>query len=235
MYSLDDGIDLYENAIEQAFLEYFEIRGLDISGDGYKHIETNLYHAAFGYVYRKLFKPDENTRRKYGRKSKLDYDDALALEEVIETYGNIVKSYNIVATQNMFCDMTGISRDTLNSWRNGNTKAYVYYDDNNNIIRDIQEYKLNNRGEYTKLPSSSHSDLAKKVKEFSEVTAYNVLNDFQNGQMMNANNSREAGMEYNSKRENERLESRVTRSSSELLEDMRKLSGNGAQLGIEGE
>jgi len=235
MYTLDDGIDLYENAIEQAFLEYFENRGIDLGGEGYKRVEMNLYHAAFGYVYKKLFKPDENTRRKYGRKSKLDYDDAIALEEVIDTYGNIVKAYNIKATQDMFCDMVGISRDTLHSWRSGNTRAYVYYDNNNNIIRDIQEYKLNNRGEYRRELSSSHSDLAKKIKEFSEVTAYNSLNDFQNGQMMQGNNSAEAGMEYNRKREAERIESAHIRSSSELLEDMRKLNGNGAQLPIEGE
>lgn len=230
MYTLDDGIDLYENAIEQAFLEYFENRGIDLSGEGYKRVEMNLYHAAFGYVYKKLFKPDENTRRKYGRKSKLDYDDAIALEEVIDTYGNIVKAYNIKATQDMFCDMVGISRDTLHSWRSGNTRAYVYYDNNNNIIRDIQEYKLNNRGEYRRELGSSHSDLAEKVKRLSEITAYNGLNDTPVGQITHANNASEAGMEYNRKREVERIESAHIRSSSELLEDMRKLQGNAIEI-----
>ena len=77
--------------------------------------------------------------------------------------------------------------------------------------------------------------MAEKVKRLSEITAYNGLNDTPVGQITHANNSLEAGMEYNRKREVERIESAHIRSSSELLEDMRKLNGNGTQLAIDGE
>ena len=192
---------IYDNAIEMYFHEYFINRGLDITGDGYKRIETNLFQAAFRYVYKKLFKPDEGSARKYGTVSKIDYDDAYTLNQIVNAYCDIVMAYNIKATQNMFCDLTGISRDTLHSWEVGNTRAYIYYDEHHNIIKDIQEYKLNNRGLYTRELSTTHSDLVKKIKSISHMTAYNGLNDTPVGQITHANNSVEAGMEYNNKRQ----------------------------------
>jgi hypothetical protein len=215
MTILDSENTIYDNKIEEYFHEYFTNRGLDLEGDGYKRIENNLFHAAFEYVYRKMFKPPENERRKYGTSSIIDYDDAVLIDEIIDIYGHICKSYNIKGTQDMFCSLTGISRKTLNTWLNSSSRAYIYYDMDNNIIRDIQEYKLNNRGEYIKVPSTAHLDIAKKIKSFSHQTAYNSLNDFQNGQMMNANNAEEAGMEYNHKRQ---IEAVVAHKFS--LEDM---------------
>lgn len=215
MTILDSDNTIYDNKIEEYFHEYFTNRGLDLEGDGYKRIENNLFHAAFEYVYRKMFKPPENERRKYGTSSTIDYDDAVLIDEIIDIYGHICKSYNIKSTQDMFCSLTGISRKTLNTWLNSSSRAYIYYDMDNNIIRDIQEYKLNNRGEYIKVPSTAHLDIAKKIKSFSHQTAYNSLNDFQNGQMMNANNAEEAGMEYNHKRQIEAVKAQAL-----SLEDM---------------
>lgn len=215
MTILDSDNTVYDNKIEEYFHEYFTNRGLDLEGDGYKRIENNLFHAAFEYVYRKMFKPPENERRKYGTSSIIDYDDAVLIDEIIDIYGHICKSYNIKGTQDMFCSLTGINRNTLHQWSIGNSRAYIYYNNNGDIIKDIQEYKLNNRGEYIQVPSTAHRDLAKKIKSFSHQTAYNSLNDFQNGQMMNANNAEEAGMEYNHKRQ---IEAVVAHKFS--LEDM---------------
>lgn len=215
MTILDSDNTVYDNKIEEYFHEYFNNRGLDLEGDGYKRIENNLFHAAFEYVYRKMFKPSESEKRKYGTSSTIDYDDAVLIDEIIDIYGHICKSYNIKGTQDMFCSLTGISRKTLNTWLNSSSRAYIYYDMDNNIIRDIQEYKLNNRGEYIKVPSTAHLDIAKKIKSFSHQTAYNSLNDFQNGQMMNANNAEEAGMEYNHKRQIEAVKAQAL-----SLEDM---------------
>lgn len=193
---------IYDNAIEMYFHEYFINRGLDITGDGYKKIETNLFQAAFRYVYKKLFKPDEGMIRKYRTTSKIDYDDAYTLENVVNIYCDIVMAYNIKATQNMFCDLTGIHRDTLHSWESNNTRAYIYKDLNGNIISDIQSFKLHhNSDEYISIPSTLHSDLVKKIKSISYMTAYNGLNDTPVGQITHANNSSEAGMEYNNKRQ----------------------------------
>lgn len=222
---LESNIDIYDNAIEMHFHEYFLNRGLDLSGEGYKRIETNLFQAAFRYVYKKLFKPDENSMRKYGTTSVIDYDDAFTLSQIIDIYGDIVTSYDIKATQNMFCDLTGISRNTLHCWETGNSRAYIYKDLQGNIIKDIQEYKLNNRGEYIKEPSTTHQDLVKKIKLYSNITAYNGLNDTPVGQITHANNSREAGMEYNQKRQYESATVQLLAST-----DLPKLSLNGAQF-----
>lgn len=195
---------VYENAIEMYFHEYFINRGLDITGEGYKRIETNLFQAAFRYVYKKLFKPDEGTARKYRCTSKIDYDDAYILGQIVDTYADIVMAYDIKATQNMFCDLTGIHRDTLHSWESGNTRLYIYKDLQGNIITDIQSFKLHhNSSEYIAEPSTLHSDLVRKVKSISHITAYNGLNDTPVGQITHANNSAEAGMEYNNKRQME--------------------------------
>lgn len=216
MIILDADNTIYDNIIEQHFHEYFENRGIELHGNEYKSIPTNLFQAAFRYVYEKVFKPDETTSRKYRVTSKIDYDDDYTLNKIIDIFGNLVYGYDIKSTRNMFCDMTGIHRDTLHSWLNGNTRAYIYYNTNGEIIKDIQEYKLNNKGEYTKELSTSHSDLVKKIDSFSKGTAYNGLNDTPVGQITHANNSPEAGMEYNSKRQSELVMAHRALSASEL-------------------
>lgn len=206
----------YDNAIEFYFHEYFDNRGIDISGDGYKRIETNLFNGAFRYIYRKLFKPSRNDKYKYHKTSKIDYDDVLLLDDIVEIFNDLCADYNITGKQDIFCDMTGIHRATLNRWINGKTRGSVYYDSNGNLIHDIQEWKLNNRGDYVKIPSSAHCDIAKKIAYVNKKTANNKLNDFQNGQMMIANNDPDAGMEYNSKRQREMVEIKTSMSMDEL-------------------
>lgn len=192
---------IYDNAIEEYFHEYFENRNIDLSGDGYKKVETNLYNGAFRYIYKKIFKPSLNDKRKYNINSKIDYDDYTLLEDIVNIYCDLCTSYNIPGKIDFFCDMTGIHRSTLFRWENDNTRGYIYYDMDGNIIRDIQEYKLNNRGEYRQEPSTAHCNLTKKLKQLNKQTANNMLYDFQNGQMMIANNEPDAGMEYNHKRQ----------------------------------
>ncbi len=53
----------------------------------------------------------------------------------------------------------------------------------------------------------------KKIKSFSHITAYNGLNDTPVGQITHANNSIEAGMEYNRKREAETVQARLLMAS----------------------
>jgi hypothetical protein len=53
----------------------------------------------------------------------------------------------------------------------------------------------------------------KKIKSFSHDSAYNGLNDTPVGQITHANNSKEAGMEYNRKRETETVQARLLMAS----------------------
>ena len=214
MVSLESNSPIYDNAIEYYFHEYFENREIDITGNGYKSVPMNVYQSAFRYIYKKLFKPDPNDETRDKRKtSKIDYNNVAELEEIINIYGDIVTAYDIKATQYMFCDLTGIHRDTLHSWENSNTRAYIYKDLNGNIIDNINEFMLNNKGEYIKEFSKTYSDYSKKIKSFSHITAYNGLNDTPVGQITHANNSKEAGMEYNRKRETETVQAKLLMAS----------------------
>ena len=201
MTILESNNTIYDNAIEQHFHEYFENRGIELFGDGYKKIETNLFAAAFSHVYKKLFKPLPGEKQRYHRTSKLDYSNYLLIEEVIDIFVGICMAYNIPSRQDMFCTMTGIDRSTLFRWKNESTRGNIYRDSEGNIIRDIHEYILNNKGVYTKEPSTTYCDLIKKLDDANRFTSSNMLYDFQNGQMMIANNDPDAGMEYNKKRQ----------------------------------
>lgn len=210
-----DNCSIYDNSIEYYFHEYFQDRNIELDGHAYKQVPNNLWQGAFAYVYKKLFKPDENTARKFGAHTKLDYDDSFTLNKIIDIYGDLVLRYDIKATQNMFCALTGIHRDTLHNWESNSNRAYIYYNNNGEVITNIREYILNNRGDYTKEPSTTYIDLVKKIKSFSHDTAYNGLNDTPVGQITHANNSREAGMEYNNKRQIETVRAQAL-SAAEL-------------------
>lgn len=231
MVSLESNSTIYDNAIEMYFHEYFLNREIDITGNGFKSVPMNVYQSAFRYVYKKLFKPDPNDNTRDKRKtSKIDYNNAAELDEIITIYGDIVTAYDIKATQFMFCDLTGIHRDTLHSWECGNTRAYKYKDLQGNEIKDICNYKLyHGDDEYIQEPSNLHSDYVKKIKSFSHITAYNGLNDTPVGQITHANNSKEAGMEYNLKREAETVQAKLLMASE--LPKLGQL--NGSQMLIE--
>ena len=211
MVSLESPDKIYNNAIEYYFNEYFENRGIDISGNNYKAVPMNVFQGAFMYIYKRLFKPDNTTR--YHASSTIDYNNATQLEEIIDIYGELVMQYDIKATQSMFCALTGLTRETLRTWESGNSRAYIYKDLQGNIIDDIQTHILLNKGEYIQEPSSLYSDMVKKIKSFSHDSAYNGLNDTPVGQITHANNSREAGMEYNRKREAETVQARLLMAS----------------------
>lgn len=212
MVSLESQNPIYDNAIEMYFHEYFDNRNIELDGNAYKAVPMNVFQGAFRYVYKKLFKePDEGTR--YNTHSKIDYNNATQLKQIVDIYGDLVMQYDIKATQSMFCELTGLTRETLRTWENGSSRAYVYKDLEGNVILDIQEYILNNKGEYIQEPSTTYSDLVKKIKSFSHDSAYNGLNDTPVGQITHANNSKEAGMEYNRKREAETVQAKLLMAS----------------------
>lgn len=225
MVSLESPDKIYDNAIEYYFHEYFENRNIELSGNNYKAVPMNVFQGAFMYVYKHLFKPP--TFEGVRNNSTIDYSDSTLLNYIADIYGELVLRYDIKATQNMFCALTGIHRDTLHSWESSNTRMYIYKDLNNNIIHDISSYKLtHSSSEYIAEPSTQYSDLVKKIKSFSHDTAYNGLNDTPVGQITHANNSKEAGMEYNRKREAETVQARLLMAS-----ELPKLGNMGVSVG----
>ena len=212
MVSLESQNPIYDNAIEMYFHEFFENKNIELDGHQYKAIPNNLFQGAFMYCYKMLFKPP--TFEGVRNNSTIDYNDGTLLNRIADIYGELVMQYDIKATQNMFCALTGIHRDTLHSWETSNTRMYIYKDLKGNVIDNINNYKqFHGSDEYIAEPSTLHSDLVKKIKSFSHDSAYNGLNDTPVGQITHANNSKEAGMEYNRKREAETVQARLLMAS----------------------
>ena len=185
MIVLDAENTVYENAIEQHFHEYFENRGISIQGLDFQKINNSVYEGALRYIYRKLFKPDKDTIRYNNKNTKIDLRDIDTLEDIVEHYTDIVKDYNIKPFSKFFTALTGISKDTLCSWRN-------------------REYEHGGM-------SARYSDLVKKIDALSGEQIQNNLADDRIGHQSLANNDADVGLEYNQKRKTEEQVVRFTR------------------------
>lgn len=184
---------VYEHPIEELFHRYFEERGIDLEHD---NIKQTKFAACWTYIYNTLYKPDKDTKRRYNTNSKLDYNDIDNLNVVADIFIALCREYNIMPSQYNFGILTGISKDTLHMWSIGDSRGSLYYDSQGNQIEDIQEYKLNKRGEYDKIPTNTYSDLVKKIKSaYTEYYRQNLA-DTTVGQITIANNDEEAGLLY---------------------------------------
>lgn len=169
MFKTDDGIEVYENQIETLFIKYFSERDLE---PGDKDIKTSKYNSAWKYIYNNLFKPDRETIRYNNKNSKINYDDIRELKKICEIYIDLCFEYNIFTGQYGFCRMTGISRDTLNSWKRG-------------------EYRGGEDG-----ASSKYSDIVKNIDDCYQELHKNSLDDTTVGQITMANNDESVGLMY---------------------------------------
>lgn len=193
MIKTADGVEIYENEIEELFIQFFEDRGFDPYKD---KIEHNRANAAFMDIYDHLFRPDENTVRKNNRKSKLDYGDIDTLNNIAKIYIKLCNEFNLTPWLYMYSSLTGIEESTLNTWENGEYRNRVYYDNQGNEIQDISEWKLNKRGEYREEVTHAHSDLVKNIKRAATNAKKGRLSDSDIGNITQANNDEEIGLLY---------------------------------------
>lgn len=100
MQKIDD-LTIYENRIEELFLEYFENRDIDILHD-YKTIPNSVYQASFKYIYKHLFKG-----------MVLDYKCITTLQYMYDIYTDLIYNYNIIPFYNFFYCLYGISIDDI--------------------------------------------------------------------------------------------------------------------------
>lgn len=133
-------------------------------------------------------------------------DDIELLDNIFNIYKRLCTRYKVLPTLECFSFLVDINTNTFSAWLNG-------------------EYRV----------GSPHSLTVKKWKE----TCRNFLvNSLTNSRGTDANKIFIAKAAYGMA-ETAPVQTQAQigqiRSSSELLEDMRKLNGNGAQLGIEGE
>ena len=140
------------------------------------------------------------------------YADINILNDIWDIYTDLVYTYMQKPTIEEYCLLTGISRDTIYSWMNGITRV-----DSNEIC-----YKL----------GSSRSDTIKKWQAECALGRYKGASSGNVGMIFLC--KAVDGMAETAPVQTQAQISQI-RSSTELLEDMRKLNGNGTQLAIDGQ
>lgn len=93
----------------------------------------------------------------------LDYDDIATVDGVWDCYTALCYKYNKYPTVIEFSTFIGISKDTIDRWKNNKSRGYIYYDKDNNIIKDINIYLMtHDAADLRKVPSTIYSDAVKK-------------------------------------------------------------------------
>lgn len=182
MTIIDCDNTVYDNAIEMYFREYFDNRGISIDGTDYKSVDNSVFEAAFRYVYKKLFKPNKTTVRYNNKNTKIDLRDIDELNTIADAYIDIIKDYAIIPYDKFFLELTGIHKDTFNSW---------------------SRCEYNHGG-----LSILYSDLVKKIQCLPKEQTINRMTGTPVNLLALANNEPEFRMEYNSKRQIEEVTAR---------------------------
>lgn len=142
------GQEVYTHRIKSLADEYIDT--LDNPED--IHNNNTLFNGLIKYIYNNYFKYNP-----------IDYADIEYIDSIWDIYTSLCYKYNKYPTIIEFCLMINISRDTVNSWKNGDTREYKYYTKDGELIKDLPVWKLNHPGEeYRQESSTSHSYTVKK-------------------------------------------------------------------------
>lgn len=170
----DNGAEVYTTQIETLFRQFCEDNGaLKTDANGIETADPVKATAAWKYIYSQLFKPDKKTILYNNKTSKIDYSDIYTIHEILDVFLNICETYKIPSYTQDFCRMTGIARDTLYSWENG-------------------EYRGDNTSNLYK-----HSDVLKRLREERSEMLEKRMWEEPIGRQSLANNSQTFGLMYN--------------------------------------
>lgn len=112
-----------------------------------------LFSGIINHIYINLFS-----------KFYLNYADVNILRTIWETYVQLCYLYNKFPSILEYSILTGINTDTMNKWKNSNTRYKLYYDKDGRLIDNISIWQANHKGEhYTSELSTAHSDLHKRM------------------------------------------------------------------------
>lgn len=161
------------------------------------------------YIYDHVFKPDDNTVRYNNKTSILNYKDVEQLTDIANIYMRLCYINEKEISIDGFSKLTGISKQTLYNWENKEYRYNKYIDINTGKeIKDIAEWKLNNRGEYKTEPSTTHLDFIQKLREEEEESTYQRASDVKGNQTIflaklnKRNGWNMPGVKHESKHEN---------------------------------
>lgn len=112
-------------------------------------------------------------QRYYMRFHKPRYKYIESYDELFNIYTELCYKYNKKPTILGFSVMCDISMDTLNQWKNNNTRSYLYYTLDGKKIDSISTFKMNNPGvEYRQEFNNSYSETVKKWLRECEAALY---------------------------------------------------------------
>lgn len=144
-----NSLEVYSDQIYVLADEY--IRSLDCPDD-IKGMNKGLFTGMIKYIYMHCFKNNP-----------IDNNDIELLDSIFNIYTSLCYKYNKRPTLLNFSLMVGIAMDTFNSWKNQDTRGYIYFDLNDNRILNLPAWKLNHKDEqYRQELGSSHSETVKK-------------------------------------------------------------------------
>ena len=223
----NDIINTFQEDTERYLSMYCDRYGIE----NLRAAPPNTFESAMSYAGDNIFLKPKDITLKYNRQTIIDCDNADIVNYILDYYIFICGVYNKEVTIKGFSKYIKISEQTMYNWLNGEYKTKIYLDKQGNRIEDIQEWILNNRGEYTEILSTAHLDLIKKILREDEHTLANIgISDRNNtGAAMKLNTK----FGWNSPNGREREEeSKRALSASELPRLDSKLLDNKEQLGL---
>lgn len=162
-------LDVYENKIEEWIEDYCSRYGVDDMSQA----KQSQWNAALLHVFKHVFK-NPNSKSLY--RSRLDYKNGDLLNSICDIYINLCYRYNKEVSMMGYSKLTGIDSDTVVNWGNGTYRAFIYYDKDNNIINDIETFRLNHKNEYYRQEANTtHLEIYKKLVKENEESLSNKL------------------------------------------------------------
>ncbi len=154
-----DGTELYLHRIHELADEYID--SLDNPED-IKGNNKGVFTGMIKYIYNNYFKYNP-----------VNYNNIKAIDTIWDIYTSLCYKYNKRPTILNFSIMIDISMETINSWKNENTRQYMYYDCDNNVIDNIQAWRNKHpNGDYRQELSTSHSETVKKWLKECEASLF---------------------------------------------------------------
>ena len=143
-----DGQEIYTHKIKSLADDY--INTLDNPDDIYNN--NTLFNGLIKYINLNYFKFNP-----------IDYADIEYIDSIWDIYTSLCYKYNKYPTIIEFSLLININKDTINAWKNEDTRKYKYYTKGGELIKDFPAWRLNHQNEdYRKESSTSHSVTVKK-------------------------------------------------------------------------
>lgn len=152
------GAEVYEHEIMELVDDYLST--LDNPERIYEN-NKGLFNGMMKYIYLNYFRGN------------IDTGDIQYLDDIWNIYTSLCYKYNKRPTLLNFSILTGIDNSTFNDWKIGTNRQYIYYDSDNNRIKNYIEWKNKHPGEVPRKELSRiHSQTVKKWMQECEAALY---------------------------------------------------------------